>query len=101
MLLWYLLVQNPDYLSPTQAARLIAKFTGKKPHQSAVRRWCIKGVRGRKLPSQRQGDRFLIRKVDLINFLQAPTEPTVAEQVQTNAALSALLGRSYGNVPAS
>ena len=88
-------------LTVKQAARFIGKLHegNKPPHVSCIRRWIERGCRGRKLPAERIGQRFFIKSTDLIQFIQA--KPADVQQDQhvkhTNLAVSALLGKSWGN----
>ena len=88
-------------LTVKQAARFIGKMhpDNKPPHVSCIRRWIERGARGNKLPAERVGHRFLIKTSDLIQFIQAKPKDVQHDQHirNTNLAVSALLGKSWGN----
>ena len=87
---------NSGTLTVTQAATCVSEITGaKKPHRSVIRRWIAKGVRGTKLKATRVGNLYCIQRVDLINFLQAPSA-TQSKPSNATMALGAMLGRQYG-----
>ena len=83
-------------LSVSQAARAVGEITGaRKPHQSVIRRWITKGVRGNKLAAQQVGNKYYVERLALIKFLS--TKPNKATQdSHAELAINAMLGRQAG-----
>ncbi len=84
-------------LSVSQAARAVGEITGvRKPHQSVIRRWITRGVRGRKLAAQQVGNKYYVERLALIKFLSAkPTKNTTQDNTAA-LAINAMLGRQAG-----
>ncbi len=54
----------------TEAAKLLPKMNGKRPHASSVWRWARKGVQGVRLESRRVGGRFVTSVEALERFTE-------------------------------
>ena len=82
-------------LSVSQAARVVGEITGaKSPHQSVIRRWITRGVRGNKLAAQQVGGKYYVNRLALIKFL---SETEHGRSTNNNKlAINAMLGRQAG-----
>ena len=84
-------------LSVTQAARAVGEITGvRKPHQSVIRRWIAKGVRGNKLPARQVGGKYYVERLALIKFLSAKPNTDTTQNNNAELAINAMLGRQAG-----
>lgn len=84
---------EPEWLTIREAA---ASIPG-RPHESTVARWTLREVRGKKLPSTLIGGKRLIKRADLLEFLnlrekQTPAEGQTVRQTIAAAQVDALLG---------
>lgn len=88
---------NSGILSVSQAAHVVGEITGaKSPHQSVIRRWITRGVRGNKLPGQLVGGKYYVERLDLINFLSAKPNTDAVQNNNAELAINAMLGRQAG-----
>ena len=84
-------------LSVSQAARAVGEITGvRKPHQSVIRRWITRGVRGRKLAAQQVGGKYYVERLALIKFLSAKQTKNTTQDNTAALAINAMLGRQAG-----
>ena len=88
---------NSGILSVSQAARVVGEITGaKSPHQSVIRRWITRGVRGNKLAAQQVGGKYYVDRLALIKFLSAQPNTDAAQNNNAELAINAMLGRQAG-----
>lgn len=64
-------IVDPSVMTLRQAAELVGKTTGIKPHVNTVCRWVQTGARGHRLPHTRVGHLIAVRREDVIAFLEA------------------------------
>lgn len=84
-------------LSVSQAAHVVGEITGaKSPHQSVIRRWITRGVRGNKLAGQQVGGKYYTDRLSVIKFLQRRPNVDAPQQRNTEQSINAMLGRQAG-----
>ena len=84
-------------LSVSQAARVVGEITGaKSPHQSVIRRWITRGVRGNKLAAQQVGGKYYVNRLALIKFLSVKPNTDAVQNNNAELAINAMLGRQAG-----
>ena len=84
-------------LSVSQAARAVGEITGvRKPHQSVIRRWITRGVRGNKLAARQVGGKYYVERLALIKFLSAKPTKNATQDNTASLAINAMLGRQAG-----
>lgn len=66
-----------DMLTPTEAADALRKL-GARIGPPGVRYWVREGIGGRRLPATRAGSRILIRRADLMQFVEKVNAPAGA-----------------------
>ena len=70
-----------EHISLREASNLLPS----KPHINTLRRWILKGARGRKLDARLIGGRWFTTEASLQEFLDAPACPTQAPRKLTAA----------------
>jgi hypothetical protein len=72
-------------LSIRDAAELLGKLTGQKPHVSTLWRWCLKGCKGAKLESICIGGKRFVTATAIERFIEASSEARPARQTPAPA----------------
>lgn len=63
------LAELKDLIPLTEVPKLLPRRGGKKVHIKTVRRWVLKGLKGRRLRAVRVGGRYYVSKACLHEFL--------------------------------
>ena len=69
---------DEDLLTLAEAARVLPRLGGKKPHTSTLWRWCAKGLRGVRLEHARVGHRVVTSRQALDRFSRRLAESSLA-----------------------
>jgi hypothetical protein len=64
-----------EILPLTDAAKYVARtFGGRRPHINTLSRWCLQGLRGKKLESLKRGAQRVTSKQAVIRFFQVTAD---------------------------
>jgi len=92
---------EPEFLSTGQVADLAQQLTGKRPSPSTITRWMLRGARGQRLAMRRIGGRLYAPRRAALEWLGGYGEFGQEDDAsEADAAVSSLLGRAWGSVPA-
>lgn len=92
---------EPEFLSTGQVADLAQQLTGKRPSPSTITRWMLRGARGQRLAMRRIGGRLYAPRRAALEWLGGYGDLSPEDDGrQADAAVSSLLGRAWGSVPA-
>ncbi len=71
-----------EILPLTDAAKFVQRvFGGRRPSLNTVARWCIQGLRGRKLDSLKRGAQRVTSREAVVRFFQTAASNENARQV--------------------
>jgi len=74
------MLQDEQILTFTEAAKILPKINGRRPHPSTLWRWARRGINGLYLETRRVGGRFVTSAEALERFTKALAEiPVHAE----------------------
>lgn len=83
---------DEDVLTFVEAAAILPRLNGKRPHVSTLWRWARRGLNGIRLETRRIGSRFVTSREALERFSAAlaaiplPDRPTAPPKASTNTA---------------
>ena len=86
------MLMDEQIVTFTEAAKLLPKMNGKRPHASSIWRWARKGVQGVRLESRRIGGRFvtsieaLERFTEKLAAIDLPDTPAPPAKLPTASA---------------
>lgn len=101
------MLTDETVLTFTEAAKLLPKLNGKRPHASSVWRWARKGVQGVRLETRRIGGRFVTSVEALERFTQAladidlPDTPAPPPKPRTPRARARAVEKAEGECTAA
>lgn len=94
-----------DFLSVTETAEWVSSCAPRRAARTTIESWCVRGLRGRTLPSTVFGGRRFIRPLDICRFLGWPLELAATAPVpgatKAAAASSSPVTASSGPEPAA
>jgi hypothetical protein len=91
---------NEEVLSLSEAAAVLPRLNGKRPHVSTLWRWARRGLYGIRLETRRVGRRFVTSREALERFsvrlaeIDPPNTPTCAEKPRSETERDKSISRA-------